>query len=164
MLLNELFTDFGDSPGKKEVVNDSGLLNVCDFIKKNCSNIVFANKETGKLFYIFPLNGFNYTWSTKYKDIGKLNVYPNESEENALDLLNRLTYVDDTNFRSRTGKETSKIPFSINVAKKIVHNLGFTDQQLSKALDSGHELAITGKYVAINISVVEPEELMDWLK
>lgn len=87
----------------------------------------------GRLYAIFPINGFSFTWSTKYKDIGGMNVY-----DSAVDFLQNVTVED----------------IYPEYAARIVKKLKFTDKNLVAAIKSGHEVAIYGKYIAIAAELV----------
>lgn len=83
-------------------------------------------EDFGKPFVIFPLNGFSYTWSERFDDIGGFSDVIDD-ELRGLNISN-LT------------KETANL---------IVDKLGFTDKDITEAMESGHEIAITGPFVAL---------------
>lgn len=82
------------------------------------NSALFTN---GQLYMIFPINGFNFIWSDKFKDFGGVTT-------NKLDLV-KMENIDD--------------------AQKIISNCGFRKDNFVAALKSGNEIGINGEYIAI---------------
>jgi hypothetical protein len=73
----------------------------------------------------FPCNGFDFLWSSKFKDFGSASI-------KCINLNYDINNID------------------LNDAKKIVRDCGFRDDDFISALKSRNEIAIHGEYYAIN--------------
>lgn len=97
----------------------------------SCCSSEGVAKFFGYPHYVYPLNGFTYTWSTKYPDVGRLGETGNVSK-----------------LRQLTDEQVDNM--SAAQAKTLLDEFGFTDTGLIYALQSGYEVAIAGKFIAIN--------------
>jgi hypothetical protein len=82
-------------------------------------------KGFGELYYLFPVNGFKFSWSPAIFDFG--HEFAGMKVDEVIELF----------------KQTG--------AKSIVDWLEFTDKDFVAALKSGNEISIYGRYVAIKI-------------
>lgn len=108
----------------------------------------------GAYYMLFPVNGFHYTWSTKFGDL----------YEYVSDLLSEAeNVVADSVYYSQPHKERSEIILQVLTGDDPVkywldafdglfsyHNTGFGD-----ALNSASEIMINGKYHAIHSSLLK---------
>jgi hypothetical protein len=87
----------------------------------------------GKIYYIFPVNGFNFTWSKIIKDVGGNNEIYNELKKlyNSYIGINRLDQ---------------------DAANKFIKKWDFRNNNFDQALWVGNEITINGQYVAIKSS------------
>lgn len=89
----------------------------------------------GEIFLVFPLNGFTYTWSTKFYDIGILGQSDLSPEEK--EMMNFIASIP-------------KAEITKEVAKTVINQWGFTNNNLALAMKKQHEVAIAGKCLLIN--------------
>lgn len=114
----EYFNDQCDSYGFK--ANRSNSV--------SCTTSQSVANTFGDLFYLFPVNGFNFLWSTKIDDFG-----------------------------SFFGEQYLKSPEDVNHAYNIdedeswITTFGYTNENFAAALQSKHEISIAGKYIAIEV-------------
>lgn len=85
-----------------------------------------AANSFGELFYIFPINGFKFSWSPLVFDFGGMFG----------------EYIDAEDFLDAYPGEGS-----------LVDEFSYTDRYFDAALKSGNEINILGKYVAIEVEV-----------
>lgn len=87
-------------------------------------------KEYTRIYYIFPVNGFNFTWSRKTGDL-----YGMWGDQ------------DDKLLKAGNGKA-------------IMDRYKFTDKNFIEAVKSGYEVLISGTYYAFNVEkykhIIEP--------
>lgn len=113
----------------------------------SCTTNYDEANNFGKPYIVFPLNGFKYTWSTKWADIGMITQgMPSERG------TPNLSYEDMKYFNkfASIGEDIRSI--DLNKAKEIIKFFGFTDRNLDQAMYHEHEVAIAGKYIAVNAS------------
>jgi len=112
----------------------------------SCTSNPSAAEEFGDIFVIFPFDGFSFTWSKTIDDIGSMQYYKEDNNGDAL-------------FDALDDFEPGEI--SDEFVRKFNAKYKFTNQNFVAALKSGHEIAINGRYIAIQLdlylSKVAPE-------
>lgn len=112
-----------EAPRNKTISCTSSMYTTIDFGDGNTTDHVYV---------IFPLNGFKYSWSTKFDDIGALGQGFGEGD----DVIAKLENIS-----------LNKINYKF--AEKMITSFGFTNKNLEKALKMKHEVAVEGKYLAV---------------
>lgn len=98
-------------------------------IKANRTNTIACTSDAeiagtfGSPFYIFPINGFEFSWSQKVDDFGA-------------------GFIDDDVYGIIAKYQKNPI--------KLVKKYGFTDKNFNRALLSGHEINVLGEYYAFD--------------
>jgi len=95
-----------------------------------CTSRKDRARDYGRLYVIFPMNGFNYTWSTEIEDMYE-DCYYADQKFSQDEFLNLLFNHSSAAFIKRYG---------------FVQNEG-----ISAALESNHEILIHGTYIAIDV-------------
>lgn len=96
-----------------------------------CTSSVLMNAlDWGNPYFIFPLNGFSFTWSKFIEDVGGSPFLS--------------AALDDIE-----GNIDPKIGPSIKQSKNFINRMKYKNNDFSGALKSGHEISIHGQYVAI---------------
>jgi hypothetical protein len=95
----------------------------------SCTSDRTFTEEFGKTYYIFPVNGFSYTWSSRVSDIGS---------DNTLAKVLRAIIRDEP--------EIDKY-----FADNFVKEFDFKDDRLDLAMMEHCEVSIHGKYVAVEV-------------
>lgn len=108
-------------------------------------SLLFVSSRIDKVYVIFPLNGFSYTWSTQHSDIGMLGFEPSK-------IKFIYQYEDELGIKANNQEEKAE---QVKIAQLVIDELGFTDKNLNQALISGHEVAIAGKYIAIQKQIYD---------
>ena len=104
-----------------------------------CSSNLKEATGFGAPFMIFPANGYEFTWSSRIDDIG--GSYPLMHALNDWDLRKKLPVF---------GYKPKKWPPAPEEAEAFLDSFGFQDFDMVAALNSGNEIAIHGKYMAIS--------------
>ncbi len=110
-----------------------------------CTGSIATAQDYGTAYAIFPINGFTYTWSPDSKDFyidynleeydwAKQKDIKNESDLKFYSQRLRYQLFKDLH-------ELTPIDFS--------NKYNFINTNLNDAIDSGHEIYIHGKYVAV---------------
>lgn len=103
-------------------------------------------RDYGNIYAIFPFDGYSYTWSTGYHDFtGDFNprLYLNIPVDLYLASLN-----NNTLFNQLSNKIMSD---PINM---FLEETGYMNNDLIEAIDSGNEIMINGKYIAVKNSIL----------
>ena len=133
-----------------------------------------AAEEYGTLYAIFPINGFNFTWSMSHNDVilsknTGLRYKLFNPEKLQQILKNKLAHCSSIDIANKdninqflkgnikklygitfTPKEIQTM-FDSDVAMK---NFNFSKENLSKAINSENEIYLSGKYIAIRGGLV----------
>jgi hypothetical protein len=97
-------------------------------------------KDWGTPYFIFPLNGFSFTWSNFIRDVGGSTILSSTLKK----LFPKYYIFPEAN---RPDINTGNLP-KPSVAK-FVKDMQYKNDDLSQALKSNHEISIHGQYVAI---------------
>lgn len=126
------------------------------------SNSIFCSADSsvastyGNLYFIFPKNGFEYSWSSKFRDSISLTHKIEDKLGSVKPKVN-----DDEAFVMSTGQnEQGESLIDLldaaqsdpNAAKRFCKLAGYTNSHLDLGLESHHEIMIRGEYYAIRYS------------
>lgn len=139
-------------------------------IPRNRTISCVSNTNTsnyGKLYIIFPLNGFNFSWSSKIPDVGSLTLFDVEEwrQYGEDDIANALVSLYNIKLEEINSK----------FAANVINLLGFKNHNLVHAMtkhnkisgqpNSYYEIAIAGNYVGINHEFAKNNAtILSWLK
>ena len=129
------------------------------------SNSIFCSADSsvastyGNLYFIFPKNGFEYSWSSKFRDsislthkiedkLGNVNTSITD-DESFLRLLGAKSQGDQSDSLSELFRIATT---DANAAKRFCKLAGYTNSHLDLGLESHHEIMIRGEYYAIRYS------------
>jgi hypothetical protein len=127
--------------GVSDIINAS--LKYVD-IKARRDNSIFCTgdkdyaDEFGSPYVIFPVNGFNYTWSRYYKDV-ILTPYA----------FFQLTGQRLEDIQIKLEDDPTYNPYK-ELGPKLVMNMGLSTKDLAKVILNGHEVWLNGEYIAIH--------------
>jgi hypothetical protein len=100
----------------------------------------YASGVSKNTYIIVPFDGFEYTWSHKYKDLWA-------------SLLSRTPAQTVASFKEFI---SSLQPGTENIEKRLIEYAEFDDKNLEQALESEHEIYIKGKYYAFSYEYYRP--------
>lgn len=121
------------------------------------SNSIFCtgnSRETagyGNMYYIFPLNGFTFTWNDKITDL--YIDWPIGPEEVAEYQKDKESYSANLSLYGKNKKEKLDNIFS-KPNKEFAIKYGFKKDDLYSAITSFREIYIHGKYLAIDADLM----------
>lgn len=101
-----------------------------------CTSSIQSASSYGKLYLIFPINGFQYTWNTKYEDFFTDYIYE--------------YFMSSGTLKTQEERQEAKQEFS-ELAKTpdFANECGFINTNFMEAIESGHEIMISGEYYAL---------------
>lgn len=113
------------SAGYDQLLLDK-ILQQCGFSSLRSNSICCTGSNTdlygfGKLYHIFPVKGFDFTWSPKIEDIGANNEFASSMAREKL----------------------------VSSPKKFVKYWQFSKNNFAMALHSKNEITIHGQYIAL---------------
>ena len=154
--LPAVFTE--DSPINREPQGQSGVAQqTLDYILRKCgftslrhnsiccaSDFYGARRFTDNIYYVFPHNGYSFTWSEKINDIGGTHQLSIELRRLADERMD--------------GYHNGILP--LETCQKFINDYKFRHDDMTMALTSGNEVTIHGKYTLIKYAY---EELIEKL-
>ena len=102
----------------------------------SCSSTLAEISRFGRPYIIFPINGFDFTWSKLISDVGS-----NEILSRSLDIW-------DASHAAKIRANKEKV--AEWGAEEFVNKWEFQNENMVAALESGNEISINGKYFAIS--------------
>ena len=143
---------FIGQPREKRKVVGSGFqeyAELCDLYLKTMGfsalrlSSIFCNSspheaaEWGRLYVIFPMNGFKYTWTPKHSGVPASDYDYSFLPEEIIDTLFRDEKID-----------IPPLPLLKKQAKEFVLKNGFKSTHFSEAIGSSHDIWFMGRYIA----------------
>lgn len=92
----------------------------------SCTANNYDANTFGDLFYLFPMNGFGFLWSSKIEDFGAF-------------------------FGDFGTPDDVDIAYNVDEHENWLVAFGYSDKNFGEALKSAHEISISGQYLAFRV-------------
>jgi len=149
-----------------------------------CTSTYEDAAEYGRVFCVFPVNGFSFAWSKVLEDLWE-QFFPSEDKwlafskipadrlqyihahgiGNTPEEFSKITGLDESEYGNFTGHiNWNAFLFFLDLqllsGKEFVTKYKFSDTNLANALRSKSEIYLHGAYYAVEVSVLEDEGLL----